>query len=211
MDARAILAAAILATMAATVAAAACGSTTPPQPDGERHLAHPSTHVPATAPLPNVATRPAPVPESPPAPGPRDDVAAAAAAALSCADPIAALMGLPDGGVVFNNAMTSADAGLIDRAQGILDALGARDRELRCCFDAWLRTKPDREATALLVVALSANGNVIDANIDDGRTTVDDPVVRACLVMAARAARYPKSPTNSESVVEYPIRAARRR
>ena len=63
----------------------------------------------------------------------------AVAAARACSAPISVITNRPDGGVVFNNAMTSADAGSIDRGQAVIDAVAAHTDAFRCCFDAWFR------------------------------------------------------------------------
>jgi hypothetical protein len=135
-----------------------------------------------------------------------DTTAAAARAAQQCDDPIAAIVNHPDGGVIFNNAMTSADAGSLDRGQGIIDALTARAEIFCCCFDAWLRAHPDREAKLLLQVTLDAAGQVANVGVDPSRSTITDEVAVACAITVATETRYPASPSGRETILEYPFR-----
>jgi hypothetical protein len=139
--------------------------------------------------------------------GPRSDVTAAAArAAQRCDDPIATMVNHPDGGVIFNNAMTSADAGSLDRGQGIIDALTSKTEVFRCCFDAWLRAHPDREAKLLLQVALKPSGQVTKVGVDPSRSTITDDVAVTCVITVATEIRYPASPSGRETILEYPFR-----
>jgi hypothetical protein len=136
------------------------------------------------------------------------DRLAAARAAASCDQPLTAIVNHPDAGVVFNNAMTSADAGSIDRTRGVLDALAERAHQFRCCFDRWTRSHPDKEHEAMLVVTLDPGGVVEAAHIDATRSTVDDEATTACITLVARETRYPPSPTGKQTIVEYPFRVA---
>lgn len=131
---------------------------------------------------------------------------AAARAARQCDDPIGAVVNLPDGGVVFNNAMTSADAGSLDRGQGIIDALVARAPQFRCCLDPWLRAHPDQEAKLLLRVSLDPSGRVTEVGLDSSRSTVDDELAATCARLVAEETSYPASPSRRATIVELPLR-----
>ncbi len=131
---------------------------------------------------------------------------AAARAAQRCVDPIGSIVNLPDGGVVFNNAMTSADAGFLDRGQGIIDALVAGAPQFRCCLDPWLRAHPDQEAKVLLRVSLDPSGQVTEATIDSSRSTVVDELAVSCARIVAEETSYPASPSNRPTIVELPLR-----
>ncbi|MBW2457571.1 MAG: hypothetical protein JRI68_23900 [Deltaproteobacteria bacterium] len=131
---------------------------------------------------------------------------AAARAARQCDDPIGAILNLPDGGVIFNNAMTSADAGSLDRGQGIIDALVARAPQFRCCLDPWLRARPDQEAKLLLRVSLDPSGRVTEVGLDSSRSTVDDELAVTCARLVAEETSYPASPSKRATIVELPLR-----
>jgi hypothetical protein len=131
-----------------------------------------------------------------------DDVAKIAA----CNDPRAVVLNHPDGGTVFNNALTSADAGFIDRTQGVLDAIANRSQAFRCCFDPWLEQAPSGEGQLLLRVTLAPNGDVSAAEIDSARSDIRNATSVACVLAVARGIDYPPSPTKKETIVEYPFR-----
>jgi hypothetical protein len=129
------------------------------------------------------------------------------AAPSDCQEPRARLM-LPDGGVVFNNAMTSADAGFVDRTQGVLDALGARAARFQCCFDPWARETPGGRGELLLVVDLEPDGRVREATVQADRSTISRPDTVRCVIDVARQTSYPASPVGRPTLVEYPLLVA---
>jgi hypothetical protein len=141
-------------------------------------------------------------------PSEADQLAAAIAAARRCDAPTATITNQPDGGVIFNNALTSADAGSIDRGQGVLDALAGNATAFRCCVNAWLRDHPGREEQLMLRLELAADGSVEGASVDQARSTLDDAVTRGCVTAVARDTSYPPSPEGKETIVMYPIRVA---
>jgi hypothetical protein len=114
----------------------------------------------------------------------------------------------PDGGVVFNNAMTTADAGHIDRMQRVLDELAARAQRFRCCFDVWGDDHPGEEGELMLIITLSPAGEALEVRVDDERTTIEDQMAQACAMDAASRPGYPTSPTGNTTIVEYPFRVA---
>ena len=139
--------------------------------------------------------------------GPLDaDAPATASVPHDCKDPQVAILNHPDGGIVFNNAMTSADAGFIDRSQALLDVLGQQAHAFRCCFDPWVRAHVDEVGTMLLRLTLAPDGGVVKADIDPERSDFEDEPTRACLLGVARSATYPPSPTARETTLEYPLR-----
>jgi hypothetical protein len=186
---------AVLGALGAGAGFAACTGTRPSD-----HVPPPATTTPAPqapSPAPTAAAADAAAVDA-------SDLGAAVAAAKSCADPRAAILNLPDGGVVFNNAMTAADAGHIDRMQGVLDALGGQIPTFRCCFEGWLRDHPG-DAKLLLRMTLAPDGSVVSTEFDDAQSTVSDPLTRACVQSVATDARYPASPTGNATTVEYPF------
>jgi hypothetical protein len=110
--------------------------------------------------------------------------------------------------VVFNNAMTSADAGLMDRTQGVLDALTARAERFRCCFDPWARETPGGRAELLLVVDLEPDGRVRETTVDADRSTISRPDAVRCVLDVARQTTFPASPANRPTLVELPLLVA---
>ncbi len=129
----------------------------------------------------------------------------AVAAARACSAPISVITNRPDGGVVFNNAMTSADAGSIDRGQAVIDAVAAHTDAFRCCFDAWFRNHDGREARVMLKVELAPDGTVANTTTDPERSTASDEVVLGCVAAVAGDITYPTSPSGQATMVEYPL------
>jgi hypothetical protein len=132
----------------------------------------------------------------------------AGAISWSCESPRGAILEAPDGGVVFNNAMTSADAGQLDRGAAILATLGEQSQQILCCFDGWLDEHPGEEAEVLLELLLEADGRVIDAGVTSKR--VADERLTRCLAGLAQATTFPPSPRDSGTLVKYPIRVGSR-
>ncbi len=160
--------------------------------------------LPVISAVPSASAIAAPPPIAPPTDaGPSEE---ALKQLMACPSPSAQILNYPDGGVVFNNAMTSADAGFLDRTQGVLDAIAAKGQALRCCFEPWLAEAPHAEGRVLLVVALAPDGAVTSAEIQSARSDIENATTRACLVAVARAADYPPSPSHVATTVEYPIR-----
>ncbi len=131
-------------------------------------------------------------------------------AAQGCPQPSSAITNHPDGGVVFNNAMTSADAGFIDRMQKVVEALADRGDRFRCCFDLWQPPRtPNEPMRIMLVVVLEPNGDVRTATVDESHTTVRDEDMFWCIAEVARTTTYPASPTGKPTIVEYPFDVSR--
>jgi hypothetical protein len=128
----------------------------------------------------------------------------APAAPSDCRDPVARLL-LPDGGVVFNNALTAADAGYVDRTSGILEALGKQAGRFRCCFDPWSRETPGAHGELLLLLELAPDGVVKDASTEAARSTISRPDAVRCVLDVARHTAFPPSPVGKPTLVEYPL------
>ncbi len=126
--------------------------------------------------------------------------------ARACTAPNTAILNHPDGGVVFNNAMTSADAGFIDRTQATLDAIAAQASSFVCCFDVWTKLNPSKEGAIMLRVTLAPDGDVREAKVDPQRSSVAEPLTVACVEQVAASIDYPASPTGKQTVVEYPFK-----
>ena len=127
-----------------------------------------------------------------------------------CAAPSVRLDLPPSDGVVFNNAMTSADAGYIDRAQGVIDVLLGTEHDLRCCIDSWAAEHPSVRAKLVLILTLAADGTPTHATVDEARSSSMTTAVGECLTGAAMAVTYPPSPTGVATTVEFPIRVEAR-
>ena len=139
---------------------------------------------------------------------PAQKLAADAERASACSVPRATFLNQPGSGVVFNNAMTSVDAGFIDRTRGVLDALASHSAAFRCCFDSWAQTNPTQPGHLTLVVTLNADGTAEDARVDPARSNMSDPLTDACVALVAQSATYPASPTGKTTLVEYPFHVA---
>jgi len=134
-----------------------------------------------------------------------DPIAAQALEASRCATPSAQIRNHPDGGVVFNNAMTSVDAGSLDRSQAVLSTMAGQLTRFGCCFDSWLAAHPDAEGRLMLTLSLAIDGQVDAATVDRGRSSVDDPVTVSCVTQVAAATRFPPSPRGVPTLVDYPF------
>lgn len=159
---------------------------------------------PGTAPPPPLAST---VPPQLTPSGDADQVSARAEAAQNCSEPSTVLLNHPDGGVIFNNAMTSADAGSLDRGDRVVAALAAQGTRFRCCFDEWMRAQPERKsAEVMLQVLLSPDGRVADAGVDPKRSDVQDALTTTCVVSVASKVEYPPSPRKVATLIEYPLK-----
>jgi hypothetical protein len=130
--------------------------------------------------------------------------AAAEAAPSECHDPTAQLL-LPDGGIVFNNAMTSADAGYLDRTQAVVEALSAQAERFRCCFDPWSRETPGGRGQVLLVLDLEPDGRLRQAHVEAERSTISRPDAWRCVLDVAQRTPFPASPAGKPTLVEFPL------
>jgi len=130
--------------------------------------------------------------------------------ARHCTAPNTAILNHPDAGVVFNNAMTSADAGFIDRTQGTLDAIAAQAASFVCCLDVWTKLHPSKEGKILLRLTLAPNGDVKQAKVDSHRSNVAEPLTISCVEQVAASIDYPASPSGKQTIVEYPFRFSAR-
>lgn len=138
-------------------------------------------------------------------PAPVDPAATAISRARACGAPLSVIANQPDGGTVFNNAMTAADAGHIDRTAGVLEAIAGQSVAMRCCFDVWGGEHPTKEGRLLLRLTLASDGTVQTAEVDATRTDIVDPITVRCVLEVARSTSYPVSPTGKETIVEYPF------
>ena len=200
---RAIVGSALVAGTITCVGFVACRRPLPPPPPPLSN-GPPQTTAPVVASTATTATQSGNG-AADAAPDPEVLFAQEVASARTCSDPVTQILNHPDGGVVFNNAMTSVDAGFIDRTQGVLDALAASASQFRCCFDAYLRANPTEQGRVMLRVVLTGNGKVKGVEVDPTRSTVADRLTSACLVAVANDATYPVSPTGEQTIVEYPF------
>jgi len=127
-------------------------------------------------------------------------------ASPECSAPRARLLRDWDGGVVFNNAMTSADAGSLDRAQGILEALAQQNARLQCCFEPWAQTHGGQQAEVLVVFDLDPAGAAQSARFDPDRTTGQPDSALSCVNDVVQHTSFPASPAGRPTTVEYPLR-----
>ncbi|XXT22212.1 AgmX/PglI C-terminal domain-containing protein [Sorangium sp. So ce429] len=116
----------------------------------------------------------------------------------------------PDGGVVMNNAMTSADAGSSDRLQPLVDAIKARRDGFRCCFDLYARKNPGAQGRVTWQLKLKPDGTFEDATIVRDKSDVTAPQVESCMEELARSINWARSPSGKETVLTYPFDFKRR-
>ncbi|MGK3965672.1 AgmX/PglI C-terminal domain-containing protein [Sorangium sp. So ce118] len=116
----------------------------------------------------------------------------------------------PDGGVVMNNAMTSADAGSSDRLQPLVDAIKARRDGFRCCFDLYARKNPGAQGRVTWQLKLKPDGTFEEATIVRDKSDVTAPQVESCMAELARSITWARSPSGKETVLTYPFDFKRR-
>lgn len=172
-------------------------------PPPERHGSKPPPLVADGASQPTAAHA-----EAPPDAGTVEGDDGALRAMQQCSSPRVSILNIPDGGVVFNNAMTSADAGFIDRTQGIIDVLVGLSSEVRCCLEPWAEQHPTGEGSLVLILDLDPAGNVERVDIDAQRSNITEISSIRCVLDVARRGHYPESPTGSPTKVEYPLEVA---
>lgn len=116
----------------------------------------------------------------------------------------------PDGGVVMNNAMTSADAGSSDRLQPLVDAIKARRDGFRCCFDLYARKHPGAQGRVTWQLKLKPDGSFEEATIVRDKSDVTAPQVEDCMEELAKSVTWARSPSGKETVLTYPFDFKRR-
>jgi hypothetical protein len=201
MRARWLVAVGIGATFGATAAFVACASGSGSVPPPGRPAAAAPTPPPGHGPAPASSTGSEPADAG-------HDLAMAVAEARRCDTPRATIRNHPNGGAVFNNAMTGEDAGSIDRMAGVVQALAGRVDAFRCCFDHWLAAHQASEVQIMLQVALDPNGAVESAAVDPSRSSGGDEVLGGCLAAIASETTFPPSPRGTPTLVEYPFDVA---
>ncbi len=78
---------------------------------------------------------------------------------------------------------------------------------VRCCFDA--DADKGEQASAMMVLTLSAEGPATSVRLDKSRSTALPAVVQECLGQVLMGASYPSSPANKTTIVEYLFTAQR--
>ena len=116
----------------------------------------------------------------------------------------------PEGGVVMNNAMTSADAGSSDRLQPLVDAIKARRDGFRCCFDLYARKHPGAQGRVTWQLKLKPDGTFEEATIVRDKSDVTAPQVESCMAELAKSTTWARSPSGKETVLTYPFDFKRR-
>ncbi|WP_437783126.1 AgmX/PglI C-terminal domain-containing protein [Sorangium sp. So ce1097] len=206
--------------VAATLFAACSSGTAPPSPPESAPLGAP----PPPAPQPSAATDQAASDPGAADPSAADPSAAAPAQAnrpagrgkapetVEDCKTIAAEItnDPPDGGVVMNNAMTSADAGSSDRLQPLVDAIKARRDGFRCCFDLYARKHPGAQGRITWQLKLKPDGTLDEATIVRDKSDVTAPQIESCMAELARSITWARSPSGKETVLTYPFDFKRR-
>ncbi|WP_437898834.1 AgmX/PglI C-terminal domain-containing protein [Sorangium sp. So ce124] len=116
----------------------------------------------------------------------------------------------PDGGVVMNNATTSADAGSSDRLQPLVDAIKARRDGFRCCFDLYARKHQGAQGRITWQLKLKPDGTFEEASIVRDKSDVTAPQVESCMEELAKSITWARSPSGKETVLTYPFDFKRR-
>lgn len=116
----------------------------------------------------------------------------------------------PDGGVVMNNAMTSADAGSSDRLEPLVDTIKARRDGFRCCFDLYARKHPGAQGRITWQLKLKPDGTLEEATIVRDKSDVTAPQIESCMEELARSITWARSPSGKETVLTYPFDFKRR-
>jgi len=211
-----VVGAALLAAVGAAVAFGACTSgarmphggspgtgpasadvrPTPPIDGSSAATAMPASAGAATPDTSALAPSPAPEPGDADAPSP------------SCTAPTVDLEKPPVGSIVFNNAMTAADAGYLDRTAGVVATMAEHHAQLGCCLESWSRGRTAGGAELVVSLTIEPDGAVREASIPVGRGSVVDAATAECLLGVVRSVRFPRSPAGRITVADYPLRLA---
>jgi len=111
----------------------------------------------------------------------------------------------PDGGVVMNNAMTSADAGTSDRLAPMVELMKQKRDGFRCCFDIWAKKNPGASGRVMLVINLGPDGKLKKAFVKQDESGIHAPEVESCMVDLAKTLTYPKSPSGKDTEYSHPF------
>lgn len=112
----------------------------------------------------------------------------------------------PDGGVVMNNAQTSADAGSSDRLEGIKNVVLGSRAKFRTCFDTWAKANSaGKEVNVMLEIKLAPDGTFVSGAFDPAKTDLVDKTAEECMVAAAKSLTYPASPKGMETTYRHPF------
>jgi hypothetical protein len=123
----------------------------------------------------------------------------------SCRASLVVLAGPPKEGVVFNNAMTSADAGYVDRTALVLDALDQQTARIGCCLEPGADGDLAATGSMLVVIELGPTGAVTRAVVDEARSSPMPAGIAGCVAAVVREVPFPRSPADRATVVEYPL------
>ncbi|WP_437591884.1 AgmX/PglI C-terminal domain-containing protein [Sorangium sp. So ce1000] len=204
--------------LAATLFAACSSGTAPPpsQPDSASlGAAPPPASQPASATAPGAAD---PGATAPGAAEPGATAPAQAASRKKAPETVEDCKAIaseitnepPDGGVVMNNAMTSADAGASDRLQPLVDAIKARRDSFRCCFDLYARKHQGAQGRITWQLKLKPDGTFEEASIVRDKSDVTAPQIESCMEELAKSITWARSPSGKETVLTYPFDFKRR-
>lgn len=111
----------------------------------------------------------------------------------------------PEGGVVMNNAATSADAGSSDRLQPLVDVIKSRRDGFRCCFDLYARKNPGARGKIAWQLKLKPDGAVEAATILRDKSDVTAPEVESCMAELAKSVTWARSPSGKDTTLTYPF------
>lgn len=201
--------------LAATLFVACSSGTSPPSPPDSASLgASPPSASPPAASQPTAAADPVAADLGAAAPAQPDKPAARKKAPETVEDCKVIASEItnepPEGGVVMNNAMTSADAGSSDRLQPLVDAIKARRDGFRCCFDLYARKHPGAQGRVTWQLKLKPDGTFEEATIVRDKSDVTAPQVESCMAELAKSITWARSPSGKETVLTYPFDFKRR-
>lgn len=201
--------------LAATLFVACSSGTSPPSPPDSASLgASPPSASPPPASQPTAAADPVAADLGAAAPAQPDKPAARKKAPETVEDCKVIASEItnepPEGGVVMNNAMTSADAGSSDRLQPLVDAIKARRDGFRCCFDLYARKHPGAQGRVTWQLKLKPDGTFEEATIVRDKSDVTAPQVESCMAELAKSITWARSPSGKETVLTYPFDFKRR-
>jgi TonB family protein len=87
----------------------------------------------------------------------------------------------------------------------IRDVVLKNRQKVRDCYDIERRKHPRLKGTLTLHFKLSASGRVSFAEVNQARTTLDNPELATCALKALRTIQFPPSSRGFESEVNYPF------
>jgi hypothetical protein len=81
----------------------------------------------------------------------------------------------------------------------------ARRDEARACYDEGLKKNPSIEGDLDITWKIDPEGNVVDAGVDQSKSTIHDEAVSGCIIAILKKVKFAKSAKGFETKAHYPF------